>query len=134
MKLYLGCSLYGASEEYLAFIEEIRDALRKEYALLEFVGIGDHAPEEVVRHDLSCVRECDVMIGICDAPSTGLGMEISLANSLGKPVLLLAQSEEISKMVRGNHAENPLSRFVVYSDIDNLLEQVDSFTKSASNT
>jgi hypothetical protein len=73
------------------------------------------------------------MIGICDLPSTGLGMEISLANSLGKPVLLLAQSENVSKMVRGNHQENPQSEFKTYTDIYDLLEQISLFVSKHSN-
>ena len=41
MKLYLGCSLYDANGDYLAFIKEVKNALREKYELLEFVTYAD---------------------------------------------------------------------------------------------
>jgi len=128
MKIYLGCSLYNASPEYLTQIDSIKDSIRSQYELIEFLGIGaEHTCEQVVEYDLSCVRKCDVMLGICDAPSTGMGIEIGLANSLQKPILLVAKNEDVSRMIRGNHAENPKCRFVTYNSPNDLLEKLAQF-------
>ena len=133
MKIYLGCSLYNASPVYLERIETIKSTLRNRYELIEFLGLGDNSPERVVEYDLGCVRQCDVMLGICDAPSTGMGIEIGLMNSLGKPILLMANTQDVSKMIRGNHVENPKCQFVTYSSTDDLLMKLESFIAKLEN-
>jgi nucleoside 2-deoxyribosyltransferase len=60
-------------------------------------------PVTVYQRDSAWVEACDAMIAEVSTPSHGVGYEIALALTLGKPVLCLyRQGARISKMVTGN--------------------------------
>lgn len=126
-KVYVGCALNQTTDQFQEMVRSFKSTLTVSHEVLEFKGIGDDSPEEVSDFDLGCVRACDVFIALCDQPSTGLGIEIGLSNQLQKPALLVAQSDTVSKMVRGNHTQNPNCSFRVYSDLEDLLHQTKEF-------
>ena len=123
-KIYVGCSLYNADSQFRNQVEELKNLLRQDLEVLEFLGTENVTPEDVVDTDLAQVRACDLFVAICDKPSIGLGIEIGQANELLKPTLLFAKSEDVSRMVRGNHRKNPNSRFLIYRDFEHIREVV----------
>ncbi len=129
-KLYVGCSLYNATPEFRGSIETLKNLLRDQFEVLEFLGFKNGTPEEIVQHDLAQVRTADIFLAICDIPSTGLGIEIGSANALGKKILLAASSDDVSNMVRGNYSENKNSQFIVYSSFEDLYNKLLDFTQN----
>lgn len=101
VKVYVGCGLTHASEEFKQKVAELKEKLKliPGVQVLEFLGLVGGTPRDVYIHDIdNCVRKCDIMIAICDEPSTGLGFEIAVQAGRGKP--LLAFGHRDSKITR----------------------------------
>jgi nucleoside 2-deoxyribosyltransferase len=70
-----------------------------------FVLEGVLSPEQTYLRDCQWVEECDALVAEASTPSHGVGYEIALALSLGKPVLCCYQKGvRVSKMLSGNTA------------------------------
>lgn len=127
-KLYVACGLTGAPKDFKERVEELKRELRGQYDILDFIGLGPSTPADVYRHDIACVRNCDGLVAICDLPSTGMGMEISHAIGLGKPVLALASKEaSVTRMVTGAAEVEPGVQFARYEslpDMKNLVAEL----------
>lgn len=127
-KIYIGCSIYNAEKEFVDSVNKLKDELRDKYEVLDFLDNATDADmEQVVKTDLNNVKKADLFCAICDLPSIGLGIEIGKANELKKPTLLFANTENISRMVRGNIYENENSKFIVYSDFEDIKNAIDDF-------
>lgn len=100
--LYVGCALTQASEEFRQAVAELKIVLRGVgFEILEFFDLKAGTPTEVTRHDLEQVENSDLMVGIADQPSLGLGAELMYrVRVCRKPTLVLA------------HADYRLSRFI----------------------
>ena len=100
-------------------MEALKDVLRDDYEVFDFVGLTDGTAEDVYRWDIErCVADCDIFIAICDYPSIGLGWELNEAIRLGKPTLGVAHEESpVTRLVLG--AAEVKSNFVFerYSDL-----------------
>lgn len=102
MKLYVGCSLLHASEEFRQDIEALKKDLEKDYKVLQFLGLGGGTAEEIYRHDIDCVKSADIFVAECTYPSTGLGIELGTAIADKKPIIALAkEGAKVSGMVLG---------------------------------
>lgn len=133
-KLYVGCSLTMAPEAFKAEVEAFKDALRAEgYEVFDFVGLVNGTPEDVYRWDIGhCVEDCDVLIGICDEPSIGLGWEMGEAVRLGKPVLAVAHLDsKVTRLVLGAADVEPNLRFERYENLNQILPLVDEVLAAA---
>ncbi len=129
LKVYVGCGIYNAPDDFVQNVEALKQQLKRKYHVLDFLfsSSQDADPFDVVKFDLQNVKEANFFLAIADYPSLGLGIEIGKANELKKPTLIVANTENVSKMVRGNKQENPNSEFKVYSDFNHLLDIVDEF-------
>jgi nucleoside 2-deoxyribosyltransferase len=133
-KLYVGCSLTNAPEAFKTSVEGFKGTLRDEgYEVFDFVGLVNGTAEEVYRWDIGhCVEDCDVLVAICDEPSTGLGWEMSKAIQLGKPVLALAQQDaKVTRMLLGAAEVEPNLRFERYSELTDALPWIAELTGAA---
>jgi hypothetical protein len=102
VKVYVGCSLTHAPEEFRNNVEELKNKLKEVCQVLLFKGLSDdHIPHDVYVHDIvNCVHECDILVAICDYPSIGLGWEMSVqAEKRGKPVLAVAHKDSKISML-----------------------------------
>jgi transcriptional regulator with XRE-family HTH domain len=71
----------------------------------------DIAPEEVYRLDRSRVVRADILFVLANHPSIGVGQELEIAGSYGKPTVLITREDTtISRMATGSHA-NFLEKF-----------------------
>ncbi len=118
-KLYVGCALSLAPEPFKNEVEQLKERLRKDWDVMEFLGLVDGTEVDVYETDIILnVGNCDAFIGICDEPSLGLGWEMSRATVLEKPTLAVAHvGSRVTRLVLGAPAFNPTMTFRQYEDM-----------------
>lgn len=67
---------------------------------------GEMAPEHVYLLDRIRVVESDFMMVIADQTSFGIGGEVEMATSLGKPVIIFSREENLSRFLVGTPANS----------------------------
>ncbi len=127
IKLYLGCALRNASPDFVQSVLKFRERLEQEsgFEILRFVDLSGSQPSDVdiFRWDMAQIEACDGVLAICDEPSFGLGFEVSVALSLGKPVLMVAEENRyISAFPQG--IDWPGATFLRYRSWDHLFSLV----------
>jgi hypothetical protein len=106
-KLYIGCSLTYASEEFRQSIVDLKNTLADEFEILEFLGLVDGTSKQVFDHDAKCVLSSNLFVAICDYPSLGLGVELGIAFQANKKTLVLSRNGvKVSRMVLGMESAN----------------------------
>lgn len=122
-KIYLGCALTHAPEQFGADVVSFKETLRNEWDVLEFVGLTNGTAQDVYRHDTACVRGCDLFVALCDHPALGLGFELGLAVEIGKPVLAAAkEGVHVTRLVQGVDATG--YEFVRYKTLSDLIPRI----------
>lgn len=128
-RLYVGCGISTlppeVAERFLKSVADVKDKLRENFIVLDFLGTGAATPKEVYRRDIvECVGTADAMLAICDYPSTGLGYEMCAALQVYDiPVLgMSAYTSNVSRLIVGIHGEDkPLKyNFVHYPSFDDI--------------
>ena len=140
MNIYFSCSITGGrkdEEVYQALVNYLlenhhevptahlsgSDVLALEAAAL---------PQEVYLRDVAWVRGCEAVVAEVSTPSHGVGYEIALALSLGKPVLCCYRSGmKVSKMITGN--TSPGLKVCEYTSIGQAVEIVGNFLADLSS-
>lgn len=129
MNIYFSCSITGGRADqsvYQAIVDvllaeghEVPTAHLSSPDILSLEAAA--SPEEVYCRDVQWVTQCDALIAEVSTPSHGVGYEIALALSLGKPVLCLYRSgRKVSKMITGNdHAA--LQQAVYHQDSEAVM-------------
>ena len=106
-KLYFGCSLTHASEEFRREMEDFKNTLRHDYEVFDFLGLEKGTERDVFLHDTKCVRECDLFVAEVSHPSTGIGCELGIALTIGKPILAVAKhNAKVARLILGVDAPN----------------------------
>ena len=132
MRIYFSCSIRGARPDPETIPELIEHMKRHGTVLTEHIGKlleGDEvdtSDEEIFLRDVSWLGEADALVADVTAPSLGVGYEIGIAETLGKPILCLYRSqrgERLSAMIEGN-AKLSLKR---YSELAQACEYIDEF-------
>ena len=120
-KLYIGCSLTQAPEDFRNAVAGLKDQLRDEFEMLEFVGLVDGTPTSVYQWDIQeCIAGCDLFVAICDLPAIGLGYELGAAlEKFGKPTLAVAHEDTpVTRMLLG--IDHPMYDFRRYRELDDV--------------
>ena len=134
MKVYFACSISGGRQDeqtYQYLVELLLEkGLEVPTAHIAQTGIeiidGQEDPGDIYRRDVNWIRDSDLLIGEVSTPSHGVGYEIGLALSLGRPVLCLFNAEVVvSKMITGN--PDPLLSVQSYSDLQELGKKLDRY-------
>lgn len=112
MKIYFAGSIRGGRDDQELYQQLITALSRHGHVLTEHIGhqgvtdAGEALPaKEIFERDVDWIRQADVLIAECTQPSMGVGYEIGLAESLGKPILALFRPKSgrrLSGMVEGN--------------------------------
>jgi 2'-deoxynucleoside 5'-phosphate N-hydrolase len=134
MKIYFSCSITGGRQDqptYAALVEGLQASGHE--VLTAQLSSADILDEErvisapvVYQRDVTWVNECDTLIAEVSTPSHGVGYEIALALSLGKPVLCCYQAgRAVSKMILGNN--HPALQLATYHSTPELLQLVTSY-------
>ncbi len=139
MNIYFSCSITGGRQDepvYQALVagllaagHEVPTAILSDARIVSLDAVV--APHDVSRRDVAWVRGCDALVAEVSTPSHGVGYEIALALSLGKPVLCCyRQGRPVSKMITGN--DSPGLQVMAYQTVDELLERVTAFLKEVT--
>ena len=134
MNIYFSCSITGGRKDqqaYQAIVtalledgHEVPTAILASKDVMAFETIIQ--PEEVFLRDTAWVEDCDAVVAEVSTPSHGVGYEIALALSLGKPVLCCYQSgRRVSKMILGNN--HPLIQLSEYDELHQIVTLVREF-------
>jgi hypothetical protein len=124
-KIYVGCSLTQAPQAFKDAVESLKNSLRADYQILDFVGLEAGTATDVYNWDVKhCVGGCDLFVAICDYPAIGLGYELATAiEKLNKPVLAVAQEKAIvTRLVLGIDA--PTFSLERYQDMGDVVALV----------
>jgi nucleoside 2-deoxyribosyltransferase len=110
MKIYFSCSIRGVRHDPDA-PQLLIDHL-KGYGEVLTEHIGQVTEEfeagiseaEIFKRDVAWLEEADVVVAEVTGPSLGVGYEIGVAETLGKPILCLYEEtgKKISAMILGN--------------------------------
>ena len=134
MNIYFSCSLTGGRDDeevYGLIVDHLIDkghevpteGLARPEVMEEEKVID---PEVVYQRDVAWVKGCDAIIAEVSTPSHGVGYEIALGLTLGKPVLCCYRvGAVVSKMITGNDSTN--LHLGTYSVNDHVLTVVDEF-------
>lgn len=134
-KLYIGCSLSGAPDDFVQAVEVFKRSLQSdEYDVLEFVGKIGGTNTQVYEWDIDkCVRRCDAMVAICDLPSTGLGWELATAVSTRVPILAVAHQQSIvSRLILGAAEVEPTMTFQRYEQLKDVIPAIKQMMNEVS--
>ncbi len=126
IKVYVGCALTHAPQEFRESVEKLKDRLKGICQVLSFKGLSDdHIPYDVYSHDIyDCVKQCDILIAICDYPSIGLGWEMATQiEHRAKPLLAVAHKDAlITKLIID--PQLPGYEFRRYDDLEDVYDMV----------
>lgn len=93
--------------------------------MLRFLGLTAGTAADVWNTDIGNVEACHGFLAVVDYPSTGLGIEIGTAITLGKPTLLVAQKDQrVTRMLLGAAEKYPhvqLARYDTMQDVPELV-------------
>jgi transcriptional regulator with XRE-family HTH domain/nucleoside 2-deoxyribosyltransferase len=129
LEAYLACALTGLNAEqrrHAFLVSDIVDAVCQELEIdlyqprkaTDPVNHTDVSAEQVFQIDKERVLSSDLVIHICDYPSTGSGEELDFALAALIPIVLLSHAEtRVSRMVTGIPA---FKLIVTYADLDEL--------------
>lgn len=133
-RIYVGCSLTQAPETFRNEVEGYKASLRGAgYEVFDFIGLEKGTAADVYRWDIErCVRQCDILVGVCDYPSLGLGWELNEATRLGKEVLAIAHERTvITRLIIGAEAVEPNFHFERYTNLIDTLPTIDTLAHKA---
>ena len=137
MKIYFAGSIRGGSEDraiYHALIERLQEfgEVLTEHVgnpYLTDQGEKDMSETEIFERDVAWIQEADIVVAEVTQPSLGVGYELGLAESVGKPIICLFRETEgrrLSAMIAGN------SKLVVhiYKDAEEAVSYIGDFLQS----
>ncbi len=124
-KLYIGCALTHASEEFKTAIETLKAELRHDYEILDFIGLVKGTPQDVFAWDLHCVRASDLFVADCTYPAIGLGMEIGTALAENKKMLVIAHEDaKVTRIVLGiTHPRVTFKRYGNHAEVIAMIRE-----------
>lgn len=130
--MYVGMGLTQAPKEFRNdFQHELKTGLRAlpDVEVLDFYGVdfdsvGEGVEVDVYELDRSHTENADLCVFIVDHPSIGLGMEIALRLTTGKPMLVFARDElRITRMLTGMCKKEAIP-FVRYTTTTEIVDRV----------
>ncbi len=126
-KLYVGCSLTHSPQDFKDLVLNLKEKLRADYEVFEFLGLEKGTAVDVYKEDIGiCVARCDFFVAICDHASLGLGYEMGTAlEKYSKPTLGLAHEDSnVGRLVLGiDHPMYTFKRYKTSEDIISLIKE-----------
>jgi nucleoside 2-deoxyribosyltransferase len=134
MNIYFSCSITGGRTEetvYQTLVQEML-ALGHEVPTAHLSSSdveqveGTAQPAEIFARDMKWLENCDLVVAEVTSPSHGVGYEIAIALTLGKPVLCCYQKgRKVSMILTGN--SSPLLSFCAYETVEQAAAGVRAF-------
>jgi nucleoside 2-deoxyribosyltransferase len=136
MNIYFSCSITGGRDDQPVY-KEIVAALLQDGHIVPTAHLSDAniqvletkvLAEDVYQRDVDWVKDCDVLVAEVTTPSHGVGYEIALAETLGKPVFCCYRTgKRVSKMILGN--SSPKFRVRSYQTSEEAVRHMREFLK-----
>ena len=134
IKIYFAGSIRGGDEDREIYHTLIKRLQQFAEVLTEHVGDPEltnqgeatKSDDEIFQRDVAWINEADVIVAEVTVPSLGVGYELGIGESLGKPVICLYRKRDgrqLSAMIGGN----PWFQVQVYQDVDAAVELVREF-------
>ena len=134
MKIYFGGSIRGGDEDreiyhiLIGLLQQFAEVLTEHVGdpALTDQGESTKADNEIFQRDITWIREVDVIVAEVTVPSLGVGYELGIAESFGKPVICLYREKngrQLSAMIAGN----PRFQVEIYHNVDEAIELVRDF-------
>ena len=134
MKIYFAGSIRGGNADREIYHKLIGGLQQFAEVLTEHVGNpaltdkGESAKcdAEIFKRDVAWINEADVIVAEVTVPSLGVGYELGIGESFGKPVICLYREKDgrqLSAMIGGN----PRFQVQVYQGVDAAVELVKDF-------
>jgi 2'-deoxynucleoside 5'-phosphate N-hydrolase len=137
MFVYFSCSITGGRKDQPVY-QLLVEALTQDGHFVPTAHLSDEnilalekvaEPADIYRRDVDWVTDCDAVVAEVSTPSHGVGYEIALAESLGKPIFCCYQKgSRVSKMILGN--PSPLFHFCCYSHPEEAVKDMRVFLKA----
>ena len=134
-KVYFACSIRGGRSDAKLYAELVKYLSAKTIVLSEVFADnklttkGMNKPSsDIWRIDTDWIKEADAVIAEVTNPSLGVGYEIALAETLGKPILALyreSSERKLSAMIDGS----PHTTVVRYKTIEETYQIINTFIK-----
>ncbi len=116
MKIYFAGSISGGREHqdiYFQIVEILKNygaVLTEHVASQDLTQMGESAlsAQAVFQRDLNWIKQADILVAEITKPSLGVGYELAYAESLGKPILclyntqILKANQKVSSVILGN--------------------------------
>lgn len=133
-KIYFACSIRSGRHDqpiYAKIVELIKEhatVLSEVFADKKLTSDGHThmTTHQIWEWDVNWIKEADALIAEVSTPSLGIGYEIALAETLGKPILALYRPQTgklLSAMIDGN----PNINVHHYSKTEQLPKIIDKF-------
>ncbi len=110
MKIYFSCSIRGVRHDpdtpqlLIDHLKGYGEVLTEHIGQVSEEFEAGISEVEIFKRDVAWLEETDVVVAEVTGPSLGVGYEIGIAETLGKPILCLYEEGEkkISAMILGN--------------------------------
>lgn len=110
-EIYFACFIRGGRDDAPAYAELVAHIKERAVVLSEIFADGtltalgmDKPSRDIWQTDTNWIRQSDGVIAEVTNPSLGVGYEIALAETIGKPVLALfrhSEEKRLSAMIEG---------------------------------
>jgi len=137
MNIYFSCSISAGRNDQPVYLSLV-DALLQDGHIVPTAHFSDAnilaletvmTADVVFQRDVNWVKGCDALVAEVSTPSHGVGYEIALAESLGKPIFCCyANGKRVSKMVLGN--PYPRYRAIGYQSSEEAVRHMREFLKN----
>ncbi|MHC1740219.1 MAG: nucleoside 2-deoxyribosyltransferase [Anaerolineaceae bacterium] len=115
MNIYFSCSITGGRTEeavYQALVDrllalghEVPTAHLSKSDVMRMESIAQ--PGEIFARDMNWLKNCDLVVAEVTSPSHGVGYEIAMALTMGKPVFCCyLKGRKVSMILTGNSSPN----------------------------
>ena len=134
MKIYFSCSIRGVRHDpetpqlLIDHLKSHGEVLTEHIGQVTEEFEADISEVEIFKRDVAWLQETDVVVAEVTGPSLGVGYEIGIAETLGKPILCLYEEtgKKISAMILGN--EGLILRG--YRELSEVYAYIDEFLNS----
>jgi 2'-deoxynucleoside 5'-phosphate N-hydrolase len=134
LKIYFAGAIRGGRgnaalyTEMISFLDTFGEVLTEHVGDQGLTEAGDDGPDDRFIHDrdMAWLYQSDMVVAEVSMPSLGVGYELGLAVSLGKPILSLFRSgsdKKLSAMISGS----PDIEVIEYSGIKDACESIKEF-------
>lgn len=134
MNIYFSCAITGGRNDQATY-EALVNALLNDGHIVPTAHLSSTTVMEeeaivssgaVYERDVKWINNCDVVIAEVSTPSHGVGYEVALAETFGKPVLCCYHAgRRVSKMITGN--PNPNVKVISYLSDEELITHVRTY-------